>query len=381
MTLTASFSSPQRLPLGLSLGRTVVSWLLDCFRMHLDLWPWVGMDSSSILARNNQRMTSPETNDLTPPDPKQSSATEYHEPVLMQEVLKFLEPGPGKLVLDGTLGGGGHTERILQAGAKVMALDQDSEALAFATVRLRSFEGQLITIKANFRQFADILTEAGITGVDGILVDLGVSSHQLDDPTRGFSFQKDGPLDMRMNAEAGRSAADFVNEDSAEELARIFFEYGEEKASRRIARAIVERRAKSPFSTTAELADCVASVVPKFGKRHPATRVFQALRIAVNDELGALADLLAQAPRWLKPGGRLVIISFHSLEDRMVKQAFARLSTEWLDKPEWPEPRRNPEYCFKLHTRKPAEATQEELDRNPRSRSARLRAAEKLPTP
>ncbi len=349
--------------------------------MHLDLWPWVGMDSSSILARNNQRMTSPDTNDLTPPDPKQSSATEYHEPVLMKEVLKFLEPGPGKLVLDGTLGGGGHTERILQAGAKVMALDQDSEALAFATVRLRSFEGQLITIKANFRQFADILTEAGITGVDGILVDLGVSSHQLDDPTRGFSFQKDGPLDMRMNAEDGRSAADFVNEDSAEELARIFYEYGEEKASRRIARAIVERRAKSPFSTTAELADCVASVVPKFGKRHPATRVFQALRIAVNDELGALADLLAQAPRWLKPGGRLVIISFHSLEDRMVKQAFARLSTEWLDKPEWPEPRRNPEYCLKLHTRKPAEATQEELDRNPRSRSARLRAAEKLPTP
>ncbi len=381
MTITASFPSPMRPLSGLSLGRTVVSWLLDVFRMHLDLWPWVGMDSNSAAARINQRMTPPDINDSTPPDPYQSKVTAYHEPVLMQEVLKFLEPGPGKLILDGTLGGGGHTERILQAGAKVIALDQDSEALAFATARLRSFHGQLITIQANFRQFAEILSEAGITGVDGILVDLGVSSHQLDDPTRGFSFQKDGPLDMRMNAEAGRSAADFVNEESAEELARIFYEYGEEKASRRIARAIVERRAKTPFTTTAELADCVASVVPKFGKRHPATKVFQALRIAVNDELGALADLLAQAPRWLKPGGRLVIISFHSLEDRLVKQAFARLSTEWLDRPEWPEPRRNPDHCLKLLTRKPAEATEEELARNPRSRSARLRAAEKLPKP
>lgn len=317
--------------------------------------------------------------DMNPPEPSGKEQAGYHEPVLMEEVLHFLNPGPGKLILDATLGGGGHTERLLQAGARVMGMDQDTEALAFAKQRLRQFGTEFIAIQSNFRHFSEILTEAGVTGLDGLLADVGVSSHQLDDASRGFSFQQEGPLDMRMNQSSGRSAADFVNEESAEELARIFFEYGEEKASRRIARAIVEQRAKRPFVTTLDLANCVASVLPRHGKKHPATRVFQALRIAVNDELGALTTLLQQAPKWLKPGGRIVLIGFHSMEDRLVKQAFQNFSTEWLDKPEWPEPRRNPAYCLRLLTRKPVEATEAELARNPRSRSARLRAAEKLP--
>ena len=347
--------------------------------MHMDLWPWAGMATSD--ARHRLKPSSPrrDMKDMNPPEPSGKEQAGYHEPVLMEEVLHFLNPGPGKLILDATLGGGGHTERLLQAGARVMGMDQDTEALAFAKQRLRQFGTEFIAIQSNFRHFSEILTEAGVTGLDGLLADVGVSSHQLDDASRGFSFQQEGPLDMRMNQSSGRSAADFVNEESAEELARIFFEYGEEKASRRIARAIVEQRAKRPFVTTLDLANCVASVLPRHGKKHPATRVFQALRIAVNDELGALTTLLQQAPKWLKPGGRIVLIGFHSMEDRLVKQAFQNFSTEWLDKPEWPEPRRNPAYCLRLLTRKPVEATEAELARNPRSRSARLCAAEKLP--
>ena len=345
--------------------------------MHLDQWPWAGMEAST--GRMDIGSQRGDMRDFSPTDPPQEPSKNYHQPVLMEEVLRFLEPAPGKLILDGTLGGGGHSERILMAGARVMALDQDAQALAYATNRLRGYAGQFCAIQANFRHFADILTEAGISGVDGMLIDLGVSSHQLDDAQRGFSFHQNGPLDMRMNPSAGRTAADIVNEESAEELARIFYVYGEEHASRRVARAIVQQRVHKPFATTSELAVCVESVLPKHGKKHPATRVFQALRIAVNDELGALETFLEQAPRWLKPQGRLVIITFHSLEDRMVKQAFQRLSTEWQDKPEWPEPRRNAAHCMKLLTRKPVAATEEEINRNPRARSAHLRAAERLP--
>jgi 16S rRNA (cytosine1402-N4)-methyltransferase len=182
-----------------------------------------------------------------------------------------------------------------------------------------------------------------------------------------------------MNPQEGRSAADVVNECDATEIERILREYGEERHARRIARAIVERRAKRPFTTTSDLAAVIANVTPRHGKTHPATQSFQAIRIAVNEELAALSEFLAHIPKWLKPGGRVALISFHSAEDRMVKQAFARYATEWLDRPEWPAPRRNPEHCLRLLTRKPVEATEAEVKSNPRARSAKLRAAERLP--
>jgi 16S rRNA (cytosine1402-N4)-methyltransferase len=229
----------------------------------------------------------------------------------------------------------------------------------------------------NYRGLREVLEETGVR-VDGILADLGVSSHQLDTAERGFSFQQDGPLDMRLDRRGGRTAADLVNECSEEELARIFYENGDEPHSRRAARVIVKRRALRPFQRTLDLAETVASVLPRRGKTHPATKVFQALRLELNDELGALRELLDSAPRLLKPGGRIVIISFHSLEDRIVKQTLARQSAEWLDRPEWPEPRRNPDYSMRVLTKKPLEPSATETARNPRARSARLRAAERL---
>lgn len=302
----------------------------------------------------------------------------HHISVMPREVISHLLPSSGKIFLDGTLGGGGHSELILSTGASVVALDQDMDALNHATKRLEKYAPHFRAFQANFRDAATLIAKHQIGLLDGIIVDLGVSSHQIDVGSRGFSFQQDGPLDMRMNATEGRSAADIVNEESEEELARILWEYGEERHSRRLARAIVNRRQDSPFTTTGELASFIATVIPKKGKMHPATLSFQGLRIAVNDELGALKDLLSQAPGLLKPGGRLVVISFHSLEDRLVKFALQRYATQWLDRPEWPEPRPNPDFCMKLLTRKPLEAASDELQANPRSRSAKLRAAEKI---
>lgn len=306
------------------------------------------------------------------------AASAYHMPVLPREVVERLSPGEGKVFLDGTLGGGGHSELLLKQGARVIALDQDSEALAFARERLSKYGDAFVAVQSNFRDFAAVLLKLGIESVDGMLVDLGVSSHQLDEASRGFSFMQDGPLDMRMNIDQGQTAADLVNGEDETELARIFWEYGEMRESRRIARALVKRRVTMPFSTTADLADFLSSILPKRGKIHPATQSFQALRIAVNDELGALEQFLRESPAWLKPGGKLAVISFHSLEDRIVKHTFQRFATEWLDRPEWPEPRRNPEYCLKICTRKPLEAAADEVKLNPRARSARLRVAEKI---
>lgn len=306
---------------------------------------------------------------------------DYHVPVLPAEVIEGLAPAQGKVFLDGTLGGGGHAERLLEAGARVIGLDQDAEAIAFASRRLARFGDRFVAVQANFRELAEVLAERRWGPLDGILVDLGVSSWQLDEASRGFSFQQDGPLDMRMNPSTGRSAAELVNEAEEEELARIFWEYGEMKLSRRLARALVRRREVRRFETTGDLASFVASVLPKHGKTHPATLCFQALRIAVNDELGALAVLLEEARHWLKPGGRLAVISFHSLEDRMVKRALQRFAAEWLDRPEWPAPRPNPEFCMKVLTRKPVEASEGEVKHNARARSARLRVAERVATP
>ncbi len=301
----------------------------------------------------------------------------YHQPVLTSEVLHYLQPEKDKIFLDGTLGGGGHSESLLNAGADVIALDQDVEALNYARTRLSGFGERFTAHQKNFREFPEVLKSAGISGVDGMLLDIGVSSHQLNDPARGFSFMHDGPLDMRMNSSEGRTAADIINEDSVEELERILREYGEEWSFRRIVKAIAERREIKAFSSTKDLVDVVSSVMPRHGKVNPATLTFQALRIAVNDELAAFTDFMNLVPRWLNPGGRVVVISFHSLEDRIAKQSLLRFSTEWNDRPEWPEPRRNPEYSMRLLTRKPVEATAAEIKNNTRARSAKLRAAEK----
>ncbi len=304
----------------------------------------------------------------------------YHKSVLLEEVTHYLQPGPGMLFLDGTLGGGGHSEQMLRLGAKVIGLDQDPAALSFARARLEKYRDNFGAIQGNFREFGELLETVGISGLDGILLDLGISSRQVDDADRGFSFSKPGPLDMRMDPDSEVTAAELVNSCEEAELARIFYQYGEERASRRIARAIVERREVEPFECTTDLAGLVASLRPRRGKAHPATRVFQALRIAVNNELRALEEAPAEVPRWLRPGGRLVIISFHSLEDRIVKSFLRRCSQPRLDRPEWPEPRPNPEHYFKLVMQKGLAPSNEEIKTNPRARSARLRVAERLPT-
>jgi 16S rRNA (cytosine1402-N4)-methyltransferase len=315
----------------------------------------------------------------TPPESATRNLPFYHAPVLLAEVVALLQPAPGKLFFDGTLGGGGHSEALLQHGARVVAMDQDVNALTHAAERLKPHAAQFCALRGNFRNFPQIVEETGVSGFDGMLVDIGVSSHQLDDAARGFSFMRDGPLDLRMDTESPRSAADIVNTEDEAELMRIFFDYGEEPNARRIARAIVKARATQVIKTTLQFADIVSIASPKRGKRHPATLVFQALRIAVNDELAALHDFLAAAPRWLKPGGRLAVISFHSLEDRIVKQTLNHLAAPFIDRPEWPEARKNPDCVLKLITRKPVQATPQEIELNPRARSAVLRVAERLP--
>jgi 16S rRNA (cytosine1402-N4)-methyltransferase len=311
--------------------------------------------------------------------PAPHSRSEYHRPVLVAEVVDALAPAAGKVIVDGTLGGGGHSAALLAAGARVIGLDQDRDAIAEATARLAGAGREFRAVRSNFSRVDEVLDDLGLAQIDGALLDLGVSSHQLDEPTRGFSLQSDGPLDMRMDDRQPRTAADLVNTLGGEELERIFRTYGEEPSARRIAARIVRERITRPFSTTAQLAATVESVVPRHSRVHPATRAFQALRIAVNRELEVLEIALEKFSARLAPGGRLAVISFHSLEDRIVKQFCKLRSTEWLDRPEWPEPRRNPERFFQLITRKALIAGAAELQANPRARSAKLRVVEKLP--
>lgn len=303
-----------------------------------------------------------------------SSSDFYHEPVLMDETLAALQPQEGLTFLDGTLGGGGHSERLLQAGASVVGMDRDSDALAYAGKRLEVFGDRFRAEKGNF---CEMDTVVPLGSLDGVLLDLGVSSWQIDQADRGFSFQKNGPLDMRMGRDSGETAADLVNGRSAEDLARIFFEFGEEKASRRIAAGIVKAREEQPFTTTLQLADFVQGVMGGRGRKHPATRVFQALRMAVNTELESVAKGLEAAQRVLKPGGVLAVITFHSLEDRLVKKFLRKRSEQFLDRPEWPEPRPNPELAFDLLSRKAIAGSREEVVRNTRARSAKLRIAKR----
>ncbi len=296
--------------------------------------------------------------------PSPSSGSPRHVPVLPAEVLQYLAPAAGQIVVDATVGAGGHARLIAQRvgpTGRIFGLDRDPAMLELARMQLQGLPAQLWN--ANFDRLRDVFDQLGIEGVDGVLADLGVSSDQLDAAQRGFSFQQAGPLDMRLNPSEGEPASALLRRLSEGDLADLFWKYGEERFSRRIARKIVETRRKAPLETTEQLADLVRSCVPRpRGRRQaidPATRVFQALRIAVNDELGALDRFLAVLPDCLKPGGRAVIISFHSLEDRRVKQAFR-------DRQHW-----------QVLTPKPVRAGEEELRQNPRARSAKLRAAKR----
>jgi 16S rRNA (cytosine1402-N4)-methyltransferase len=302
----------------------------------------------------------------------------YHQPVLVNEVVDLLVPRPGSLVVDATCGGGGHTEAILRAGADVLALDRDPDAVRYASEILAHFGGRVALRQANFRHADKILDQLGIGWIGGALLDLGVSSRQLENAERGFSVMRNGPLDMRMDPATTLTAADIVNNYREEELTRLFRDLGEEPAARRIAGLIVKMRKDSPLRETLLLARAIEKVVGRHGRRHPATQVFQALRLEVNDELGALEEGLRILTARLQIGARIAVISFHSLEDRIVKDFFRERSREWLDRPEWPEPRPNPERDLNLVTPKPVEPSNEEQRANPRSRSAKLRVAEKI---
>ena len=308
--------------------------------------------------------------------------TEFiHEPVLLEEVLSALQPAPGRLYVDGTVGGGGHAEAILEASGpdgRLVGFDRDDWALAAAARRLKRFGDRLELHREPFAGLAKCLAKASC---DGVLLDLGVSSPQLDEAERGFSFQVEGPLDMRMDRRQPVSAAQLVNELEAGELATIFWELGGERRSRRIARAIVEQRDMQRIETTLQLADTVERACPRRGARtHPATGVFQALRMAVNDELGQVQAGLDAAWSVLKPGGCLAVITFHSGEDRLVKQFSRRLAKPYtvrgdVDVPELREPR---EPLARELSRKAIKPSDAEVGRNPRSRSAQMRAMEKL---
>jgi 16S rRNA (cytosine1402-N4)-methyltransferase len=286
-------------------------------------------------------------------------STPRHLSVLGQQVLEWLQPQPGQTIVDCTVGAGGHARLIaerLVPGGRLLGLDQDETMLELARPGLTGLPVQLE--HANFDQLRPLLNRLGLEAVDGVLADVGFCSDQLEDPERGLSFSTDGPLDMRLDRTAGPSAAALVERLSERDLADVFWRFGEERFSRRIARRIVETRQREPLTTTGQLADLVRRCVPR-GRQNidPATRVFQALRIAVNDELGALERLLNALPHCLRPGGRALVISFHSLEDRLVKRAF-RQQEVWQEL-----------------TRKPIPADAEEIRENPRSRSAKLRAA------
>jgi 16S rRNA (cytosine1402-N4)-methyltransferase len=304
-----------------------------------------------------------------------------HIPVMLNEVLATLAPRDGGVYLDGTFGGGGYARAILDsARCTLWAIDRDPEAIERGASLIARFPGRLHLLHGQFGDMVALLAQAGVNALDGIVLDLGVSSFQIDDPTRGFSFRHDGPLDMRMGKQ-GTSAADLVNTLPERALADVLYELGEERASRRIAHAIVAARLEAPIETTGRLADIIRSVLPPDRSgNHPATRSFQALRIKVNDELGQIETALTQAVDLLAPGGRLVVVAFHSLEDRIVKrfmtQAAGRTGSPSRHDPAGLKTRDAPN--FRLLTARALRPAESESDQNPRSRSARLRALERL---
>jgi len=290
-----------------------------------------------------------------------------HEPVMVAEVLEHLAPERGGIFVDCTVGYGGHTRAILDAGAAtVIGFDRDASALAEARRSLAAYGSRLMLRHSDYRQLDEALDAQGIGPVDGLLADLGVSSMQLDSPGRGFSFRRDEPLDMRMDTSTGPTAADAIRDADERTLADVIYEYGEDRHARRIARAIVEARTRTPIATTGQLADIVRRAVPRRGytRIDPATRTFQAIRIWLNRELEGLDQFLGRAANRLKPGGRMAVISFHSLEDRIVKHTLRALQTEGGA-------------GITVRTKRPIVPTEAEVERNPRARSAKLRAAEK----
>ncbi len=302
--------------------------------------------------------------------------TRPHIPVLLNEVVQSLAIRTGGLYVDGTFGAGGYTEAILNAApdVRVIAIDQDETAVAAGQSLVQQYAPRLTLIHGRFGDMADLVS----TPVDGVVLDIGVSSMQIDRPERGFSFQKDGPLDMRMG-QTGQTAADVVNTFKESDLADILYEYGEEKASRRIARKIVQRRQEKPFQTTLDLADVIRSCLPrKPGDTDPATRSFQALRIYVNDELGELKRGLTGAQSLLKAGGMLAVVSFHSLEDRIVKNFMAQESGHVPNPSKYMPEVQKKAPSFEILTKKPITPSPAELSANPRARSSRLRAARRL---
>jgi len=299
-----------------------------------------------------------------------------HIPVLARETIEFLQPAPGKIFFDGTLGGGGHAELLLEAGASVVACDRDPAALAHARERLARFGDRFICFESNYAEAATHLAEIGFFQFNGILLDLGVSSHQLDTPERGFSFQKEGPLDMRMGR-SGRTAADIVNRADLAELVKIFREYGEEPRAMAFATRIVRERQHQDITTTSQLASLLAQGLPS-GPRHPATRVFQALRMAVNEEMQSLEKALPRFAAMLAPEGRFAVITFHSLEDRVVKHFFKKHAAAEIDDPTWSAPKPNPEQLFHPSLPHSIVAGTAELLSNRRARSARLRMAKRI---
>lgn len=307
----------------------------------------------------------------------------HHVSVLLQECIDGLNIKPDGIYLDGTLGGAGHSSEIVKrlTTGRLIGVDRDPVALKAAGERLEKLGGNVTLVHNNFENLDAILDSLGIDKIDGILCDLGVSSPQLDDGSRGFSYMVDAPLDMRMNREDALTAYTVVNTWPREELRRIFFAYGEERYAPLIAAAIERRREEKPIETTLELAELIKSAMPAKAlkeKQHPAKRVFQAIRIAVNDELGAVERLMKAAPNRLNQGGRLCIISFHSLEDRIVKVAMQDAAKGCTCPPEFPVCVCGKKPQMKLITRKPVISQAEELEDNPRARSAKLRVAEKL---
>lgn len=307
-----------------------------------------------------------------------------HVPVMLSDVMEFLECRSGGFYVDGTVGGGGYAEAILKATEPdgfLLGLDWDVEAVERARLRLCGYEERFLLERASFSDLPNVLSKNNLAQADGMVADLGTSSFQLDNPLRGFSFLQDGPLDMRMNLDSPVTAADLVNSLPEGELAQVIYRLGEEKWSRRIARAIVLRRGEHPFTRTRELSEVISHVVPRTRdtrRIHPATRTFQALRIAVNGELDALQGFLAGALSFLKPGGRLCIVAFHSLEDRIVKDQFRDWARSCRCAPSVLRCQCEGKALVRLLTRKAKRPCDEEVGWNPRARSARLRAVEKL---
>ena len=307
-----------------------------------------------------------------------------HVPIMKEEVLSLLKPERGGIFVDGTLGGGGHAQAVLERlpeNGKLFGIDRDGDAIAAAGARLAPFGERFAALRGNFFCMKELLHAQGVDGADGILLDLGVSSYQLDEPERGFSYMEDAPLDMRMDRQSPVSAYDVVNGYSSEQLFILIKNYGEERYASRIANAIVRERAKKPIERTGELSEIIRHAMPAQARReaqHPAKRTFQAIRIEVNGELAGLEEAIVSAHDILKPGGVMAVITFHSLEDRIVKQTFRRFENPCTCDPHAPVCTCGKTPSARVLTKKPVTPGETELEENPRSRSAKLRAIEKI---